>query len=110
MTLSQLKKKARTCSRLCKFIFFTICLTWWFGVLTPLGHIQQGDLKWQTCAFWALAGLSAIGLQMLLCDHFDRLKHHYLKKLERWHKKHPPVYEPRYGYDPDLRTHEVRSA
>lgn len=110
MTLTEIDRKVKKCSKTCKFLFLTMALTWWFGVLCPLGYMDEGKIKWPTTLFWALAGLSLIGLQMVLCNHFDRLRLFYERKRDRILEKHGNISRL-----PDIRKertviHEVRSA
>lgn len=109
--MKALENKIKYYRRWRKITFALICATWYFGGLLPLGCLDQGDIAWTTCLFWCLAGMSLIGLLMLICNRCDRLYLHYQERYERkLARKRQPVYRLRYAYDQEPMTHEVRSA
>lgn len=111
MTLTQVHRRIKKSKRLRNLLLVTIGLSWYLGVLLPLGYFDEGTIKWQTGVLWALAGLSLIGLQMILCSYLDRLRLVYERKQNRMlRKQRQYVYNLEAGRHKKRILHEVRSA
>lgn len=108
--MHHLKNRIKHYKRLCNILLATLIITGYIGVILPLGYMDRGEIKFITFACWGIAGFACIGLQMLICNHFDRLKLLYERKYDRLMAKQPKIYSVNYTQEKDMLSNEIRSA